>query len=375
MKQLGILCHTTCFGAILLSFVSPLGTTQAAEPKPAIPESHKVLGVSRADCKKCHVSEVAAWEKTVHYLSAEQRLFKYEANTKKYADALGVSADGLLESSACSKCHGTVAEVAGVEKVISGVSCESCHGPSGGDDGWLNPHQSYGEGKKTRAEETPDHKAARYAKIDAAGMLRSTHIYKLAQNCNSCHIVSDEKLIAAGHKANSAAFDFVGWSEGEVKHNFFMDKATNSDAPTLWVAENPGIAEPVKQRRRIKLVLGTFATLEAALRARANATNPAVIPTYGGMVAGANGKFAQMLATGNPQIAQIPGLIGPKIGLLFAPGANDKKDYNDLADQVAKLAEEFAAGADKANLAAVDAMTQTIQPHYSQQYIQKHGKP
>ena len=373
MNLPGLPHQATHVCAAFLLFSLSLVDVQANEP--ALPDSHEVLGVSRADCKKCHVSEVAAWEKTVHYLSAEQRLFKYEANTKKYADALGVTADGLLESSACSKCHGTVATVDGLEKVISGVSCESCHGGSGGDDGWLNAHQSYGDGKKTRDEETPEHKAMRHAAIDKAGMLRSSHVYKLAQNCNSCHIVTDEKLIAAGHKANSAAFDFVGWSEGEVKHNFFMDKATNAGAPTLWAAENPDVSEPVKHRRRIKLVLGAFATLEAALRARANATNPAVIPTYGGIVAGANGKFAQMLATGNPQIAQIPGLVGPKIGLLFAPGANDKQDYNDLADQVEKLAEEFAAGADKANLSALDGMIQTVQPHYSQQYIQKHGKP
>lgn len=373
MNHPGIVLQATRVCTVFL--LSSLAIPVAQANDPAVPDSHKVLGVSRADCKKCHVSEVAAWEKTVHYLSAEQRLFKYEANTKKYADALGVTAEGLLESSACSKCHGTVAAVEGLERVISGVSCESCHGGSGGDDGWLNAHQSYGDGKKTRDEETPEHKTMRHAAIDKAGMLRSSHIYKLAQNCNSCHIVTDEKLIAAGHKASSAAFDFVGWSEGEVKHNFFMDKATNADAPTLWSAENPDVAEPAKQRRRIKLVLGTFATLEAALRARAGATNPVVIPTYGGMVAGANGKFAQMLATGNAQIAQIPALVGPKIGLLFAPGANDKKDYNELADKVAELAKEFAAGADKANLSALDGMTQAIQPHYSQQYIQKHGQP
>lgn len=347
--------------------------TTAPEPKPASAEvdHSKVMGLSRADCKKCHASEVATWMKTVHFLSPEQRLYKYEGNTKKYADALGIGKEELLSTSVCSDCHGTVALVEGQRKVVSGVSCESCHGPAGGEDGWLNRHQSYHESMKIpREQESADHKAARHKACDGAGMIRSTNIYGLAKNCYGCHLIGNEKLVGAGHKASST-FDLVSWSSGEVRHNFFMNKEVNAEAPSLWMESEQGEAA---NRKRIKFIVGTLVQLETALRLRANATNPAVIPQYGGIAAAANGKIAQINAVaGTPETIAVGALAAPMLATLFVPMPTDKETYTAAADKIAGHTQAFLEAHDGSQLSAVDTMIQLTPPHYSQQYKQKYG--
>ena len=360
------------FSAVV-TLIGSIAALSTAHAEPFDEAAHaRVMGVTKADCKKCHVSEVASWMKTVHFLSPQQRLYKFEGNTKKYADALGIAQADLLSSSVCADCHGTVALEEGKKKVISGISCESCHGASGGEDGWLNPHQSYHEAKKVpREEETAEHKAARHAKIDAAGMIRSTNIYGLAKNCYGCHMIGDEKLIAAGHKAASA-FDFVGWSDGEVRHNFFMDKTKNADAPSLWMETTEGSAQ---NRKRLKFVVGALTQLEMALRRRATATNPAVIPQFGGLAAAANGKIAQVNGVaGTPETFAVGALAGPLLGTLFIPMPNDKETYTAAADKVAEQTEAFLKSNDGSKLAGIDPLLATSPAHYSQQYKDKYGK-
>lgn len=351
--------------------VSP-GAAAVSLAIPAAEFDHsRVLGLTKADCKKCHVSEVASWMKTVHFLSPEQRLYKYEGNTKKYADALGIGREELLSTSACADCHGTVALEAGKKKVIAGISCERCHGPAGGEDGWLNPHQSYHESMKIpREQETAEHKAARHKRMDDAGMIRSTNIYGLAKNCYGCHLIGNEKLVVAGHKAAST-FDFVSWSDGEVRHNFFMDKNTNAAAPSLWMDTENGTAE---NRKRVKFVVGALVQLETALRRRATATNPAIIPQYGGIAAAANGKLAQINGVaGTPETFAVAALAGPLLGTLFVPMPTDKDTYTAAADKVAAQAQAFVKAHDGSKLAGLDALIQATPPHYSQQYKDKYG--
>ena len=332
----------------------------------------RVMGVSKADCKKCHPSAVGAWMKTVHYQSPDQRLYKFEGNTKKYADALGISRDALLRDSICSGCHGTPAMEGGEIRVVSGVSCESCHGASGGADGWLNSHQSYHSSKRVpRSKETAEHRAQRIERCEKAGMIRSPNTYGLAKSCFSCHIIGNEKLVAAGHKPASA-FEFVSWSSGEIRHNFFTDRRTNADAPTLW-AERTGGTAP--NRRRVKFVVGTMVQLEMALRHRAAAANPAVIAQLGGMAAAANGKLAQI--NGIAQTAEtqaVAALAGPLLGTLFVPMPNDRDTYTVAADKVAEQAKTFATSNDGSALAGLDALIQATPPHYSQQFKDKYLK-
>lgn len=335
-------------------------------------EISKTMGVTAADCKKCHPAEVAAWMKTVHFQSPDERLYKFEGNTKKYAQAMGLTQADLMGDSMCADCHGTQVIRDGQVKVISGVSCEKCHGAAGGKDGWLNRHQSYHETMPiSRAEETPEHRAARLKFCDQAGMKRSSNIYGMSKSCFKCHIVGNEKLIAAGHKAASA-FDYASWTDGEVKHNFLVDKTKNADAPSLWMERTGGTAE---NRRRVKFVVGTMVQLETALRRRAETTNPAVIPQISGIIAAANGKLSQINAVApTPEVQAVISLITPMFGTLFAPLPTDKETYTKAADEVAKQAQLYAEKYDGSKFQGLDSVISQFPPHYSQQYQDKYLK-
>ncbi|WP_298860592.1 cytochrome c family protein [uncultured Gimesia sp.] len=334
--------------------------------------TNKIMGIAAADCKKCHPSEVASWMKTVHFQSPDLRLYKFEGNTKKYANALGLTSADLLADSICADCHATKAIRDGKTKVISGISCESCHGASGGKEGWLNRHQSYHNSMPIpRAEETPEHRTARLNACDNAGMRRSSNLYDLSKSCFKCHLVGNEKLIAAGHKSASA-FDFVSWTSGEMKHNFLVNKSKNADAPSLWMERTGGTAE---NRRRMKFVVGTLVQLETALRLRAKFTNPAVIPQLGGVTAAASGKLAQISAFAPaPEIQKVTTLMGPLLATLFIPQPNDNETYTKVADQIAEQAKLFAENHDGSKLAALDTMINQLPPHFSQQYKDKYLK-
>jgi len=339
----------------------------AAEAPP-----HKFVGVQAGDCKKCHPSEVATWMKTVHFQSADIRLEKFEANTKKYAEALGIKQTDLMKDSLCSNCHGSKSVVNGQLQVISGVSCESCHGGSGGKNGWLNRHQSYHQSMPVpRTQETSAHRKQRIADCEKAGMVRAPDIYNIAKSCFGCHIVNNEKLVAAGHKAASA-FEFVSWSSGEIRHNFQVDKNHNAAAPSLWLATSNGTAD---QRRRMKFVVGALAQLEVALRRRAEAKNPVVVPQLAGLAAAANGKLAQINGMSpNAETLAVAATFTPLLATLFVPQPNDESVYAEIADNIAEQTKLFVQNHNGSQLQALDPIINILPAHFSQQYQKKYLK-
>lgn len=371
---------TSALAALLAAsfFQSVIEDAQAADVQKLQRDPARVMGVVRGDCKKCHPSEVASWMKTVHYQSADLRLYSYTGNTKKYAEALGITRDELAGDSLCADCHGTKAVVAGRTQVISGVSCESCHGAAGGENGWLNRHQSYHSSIQVpRRQETAEHRQARIEACESAGMLRSDNVYSLVRTCFRCHLVQNEKLIAAGHKTGSAAFEFVSWSDGEVRHNFLLNRDRNEDAPSLWKESHGSSAE---NRNRLKYVAGTLAQLEMAFRSRAGMANAAVIPQVGGSIAAINGKLGQinamspseelMAIVGEPAKGNL-GLVTPLLGTLFVAQPNDAETYSKAADKVAEQAQAFTKNNDGSQLPAIDALINAQPRHFSQQFRQR----
>lgn len=326
----------------------------------------RVMGLVRGDCKKCHPSEVISWTQTYHAHTLD-KIAKYEGNTKKYADAMNVAPETLLTTSLCANCHGMKADVDGKVRVLSGVSCESCHGASGGEEGWLNRHQSYNASMPVpRGQETPEHRAERIEACESAGMIRSERVRLEALNCLSCHLVGNEQLLSAGHPSLKATFDFNAWTAGEVRHNYFINRDVNADAPSLW-AEETGLSKA--ERERVKFVVGALATLEYSLRVRAKLTNPAIIPGVSGFAAAANGKLAQINSVAaTPQTQSAAGIFAPMLATIFAPTPNDEKIYTEAADKIAKLTGEFLKENDGSKLAALDAFLAAVQPYYSQQY-------
>jgi len=281
-KQFLIGCLSFLVISISLSFPVTLDRSQADDASiansvvvgtSASGETGRVLGLAKANCKKCHANEVAAWMKTKHYKTDD---LLSGAKAKEYITKMEIDPKNVRKDSMCLDCHATkTTDATGASLAMDyGVSCSSCHGGSGGEDGWLNPHQSFHESMKIPADrETPAHRKKRIEKCEKAGMIRPANVYGLAKNCLSCHIVTNQKLVEAGHKAIDQGFELTGWSAGEVRHNFQQDQKINNNIPSLWAKRTGGTE---KIRRRAKFLLGVMADLELCV------TNLSKVPVGGG---------------------------------------------------------------------------------------------
>ena len=260
---------------LVFLFAVLTGTTAVAQQQIA-PE--KVVG--RQICKICHEAEQTAWERSAHGNNAWQLLDHPKA--AGFAQALGV--DNIKGASLCTQCHGTQQRKRGQLVIAEGNSCESCHGGAGGAGGWLAKHCDFGFGRKItrdikmtdlladRAKESAAHREARDAACDAAGMNRAENAFEIAANCLSCHLVPNEKLIEAGHPL-SKRFEFVEWAQGEVRHNFLLDRKVNAEVPTNWtdpLRHGPG--RTPEGRKRLMYLAGQLADLSVSLKARAAVT-------------------------------------------------------------------------------------------------------
>lgn len=159
-----------------------LGGSAAAAPK--------YLGPNK--CVSCHDHEIQkTWSAKDKHSRALQQL--EDAKASKYAAAIGLSDQYDLKGS-CVACHATVFS----GDANAGVSCEKCHGP--GSD-YLEPHQQKGS----------------YTKAVSLGMIDTRGNYPAwAALCVNCHVVTDAKLTAAGHKSGA---DFeVGAESRKIVH-------------------------------------------------------------------------------------------------------------------------------------------------------------
>ena len=259
----GLLCGV--LGCVVLAAATLFKGTVLGRPAedaaPTRMDPTKVMGAKA--CVDCHKPEIAAWQASRHAVNFEKTLSTDKA--KDFAAKLGVTAANIAREGQCVDCHGQRAQGTAIPPPsITGVACESCHGPSGGEIGWLNPHGSYGAKGLLRAQETPEHKIMRHETADNAGMVRPARMYALAKNCLGCHTVPDEALqTKTDHPKGSANFELASWSAGDVAHNLFLDPKKNADAPSLWMDET---GRKPAERKRLLYVLGQMADLEVSLR-------------------------------------------------------------------------------------------------------------
>jgi len=210
----------------------------------------KVVGNGK--CLECHESEIAAWKTTKHFKSKDLHKNK---DAMDIARKMGLtSAAKISTSKLCSQCHFTNQKIgSSPAKAISGVSCESCHG---GAKDWIEVHNT---GDRRESKDTAAAKAKRVASATSHGMLYPNEIHKVADNCYSCHIVTNEKLVnVGGHAVGSKSFDLSAWASGEVRHNFFKDTKKNAPTP--------------QNRKRMFYLVGLTLDLEYSLRGVARAT-------------------------------------------------------------------------------------------------------
>lgn len=241
-------CFSSFATLAIVGFTASAGADEIAAKK--FPQHSQVVGQS--ECIECHESEIKAWQTTKHY--ANKDLHQNE-KALEIARKMGItSAVAIRTSALCTQCHFTVQKLGTAPaKVIDGVSCESCHG---GAKDWIDVHNT---GDRRDGDDTT---AAR-AKAKAAGMLPPEDLHLLAENCFSCHIITNEELVnKGGHPATSPDFELVAWLNGEVRHNFFASKGKSNDATPI-------------ERKRMLYIAGAALELEYSLRGLARATEKA----------------------------------------------------------------------------------------------------
>jgi Cytochrome c554 and c-prime len=324
-----------CIGLTVALVVGVCGLRASAEEAkfgPAVPDAAKIVGPDQ--CAKCHQPEVQQWMRTPHFATFDSLHRKPRA--KEIADKLGVQS--IKRSDVCTQCHYTMQNQEGRDRVVAGVSCESCHG---GALGWLTMHSDYGGAGITRATESADHRAKRVKDSIAQGMNNPHNIYLIAKQCYGCHTVPNEKLVnVGGHLAGSQDFELVAWSQGMVRHNFVRTGGTSN-------------ATLSPEDLRVMYVVGVMTGLEYSLRAVAAATDKA---TFGVT-------SAQRAARMKKRLHEIQNLV--KDPLLQPPldavatvelRLGNKDAIVAAADSVGKAAYEFADQADGKKLSAIDTM-------------------
>lgn len=174
-------------------------------------------------CQECHRAEHDVWKGTEHF-KAFRGAHKHK-NAKAIAEASGTG-KSMRKNKTCMTCHYT--EIGG--KAKAGPSCESCHG---GASKWVKTHNDLGAGVKSSADESASHKKSRLAAAQKAGMIHSSMVYDIAENCNACHTMQKidpamaGKLIDAGHPINGS-YELVKYSQGQVRHRFYPPDITKN---------------------------------------------------------------------------------------------------------------------------------------------------
>jgi hypothetical protein len=315
----------------LLILASPLVADEAAFG-PTPPDPAKVVGSDQ--CAKCHQQEVDAWLRTTHFATFDALHRTPEA--KAIAERLGLRS--IKRNETCTKCHYTQQEQGGRLRVIAGVACESCHGAAAN---WLASHADYGGANGTKDMESPEHRETRVRESIARGMNNPHNVYLIARECYNCHTVPDESLVnVGGHAAGSNDFEFVAWSQGNVRHNFLRTGGTVN-------------AQSTPAELRVMYVVGVMTDLEYSLRAVAAATAKA---PYG--VASAE-RAVRM----KRKLLEIQGLVhDPLIETAVAAVStvelrlNNRTAILTAANEIGKTALKFAEDANGRELSAVDPL-------------------
>jgi len=365
---MGVLTFAALRSSASPSMVVAAAALQGADANTVKTDPAKVVGATA--CVECHKAENARWMKTVHYTNHKRLTGD---NAVKYATALGIAAADIAKSSLCINCHATPQSTgSGSPTAIAGVgvSCESCHGGAGGKDGWLKPHGDYGGKDKTRRTETAADREKRLKICREAGKVGPRELYGVAKKCFSCHIVANEKLVNAGHKAGSLAFEFSSWSNGEVRHNFQVNQKVNAPVSSLWL--NP-LGKQGKRnadnRRRKMYVLGLMVDLETSLRNRADAKGVGYAGQMAARIGPMLGKFTRInTVAGSKETKAVAALIPGLLPKLFAVNPGDKKLFNAAADKVAEAANDFLKNNDGSKLAGLDKMKLIPKAYFSKEY-------
>jgi hypothetical protein len=340
------ICGGVYWAAIAAERVQPTNT--------AGPRGFTQLDASRVEghfkCVDCHKQEVKAWLQSKHATRAFDMLRTAET-AQEYAEKLDIRPADIATKSMCVHCHATPTRTStGLHDVINGVSCESCHNASGGDDGWLNSHAVYGPIGTRRGQESAAHYARRRESSSKAGQLRSSDLYGLVKRCYQCHVVGDETLAEAGHD-HGEGFEFVAKASGEVRHNFFLEPSLNAAVATLWTDPmHHGAGRQAAGRKRVMFVVGQLVDLEVSLRNLATAseendfTDMMQDRIEDALETLAEDLLEELEDTELPLVREATDAVTPVFESLDDDGfqPEEKESYIQAADRVGSAARRFA---------------------------------
>jgi hypothetical protein len=198
---------------------------------------HKFLGST--SCKSCHGdaadpsgakqgTEYSVWSGADKHHNSFVTL---QSDQSKAIATKGSYGDPTT-STKCLACHSVnvPAELRGPDfKLEEGNTCDACHGPAelwSGSDG--SPHKNKGWAQKRRDADNFDPVAQ--AKVDGFWDVRVPSLR--ADNCASCHLAIDAKMVDAGHP--QPAFELNEYASQEPKH--WTDKRSDQYTTQLWAA-------------------------------------------------------------------------------------------------------------------------------------------
>lgn len=312
-----------CLCGLLKLFGIAVDGAVAADPA-------KTVGANA--CAECHKKETEAWKTSHHFKTFREMPRSTKAN--EIADRMGMRR--IKSESLCVNCHFTLQKKESRDELVSGISCESCHGA--GQD-WIKVHSGF-SGKTILFESKAEAKE-RWKQSEAKGMIRPGSLYQLAKNCSGCHVVPQEDLVnKGGHKAGSV-FELVSWSQGEVRHNTWHNKGR---------ANAPADAA----RMRMLYLVGLGVELETAMRAVRKAT---VRRAYAFEMAKRVDRARKQLeaaAKAAPGVPEIPEIV--KLSYSAGLTLNNESRLSTAADGVSKLLERISGKYDGSTMGGLDSL-------------------
>lgn len=304
-------------------------------------DPHKVVTAEK--CGECHIQEAEVWKRTPHATGFKTLHKKKQA--ERIAKKMGFRL--IKRDSLCFSCHYTPVVQSGKIRVVSGVSCESCHG-AGAD--YLDIHNVYGEGFDHDSE-PPGHRQTRIADSRRAGMRRPSDLYPVAANCFSCHTVPLERLVnEGGHTTGSGGFELVEWTQGEIRHNFLKSSLDGSD---------PVNVERSMSRKRVIYVVGRALDLEYSVRGLAKARTDGVYAKA--MSRRVRSAVSELRAIGRlADIPEVDDMMKAVKAAKMVP--RNESSLLAAADRVQEATRAFLAKPAPSSLASIDDLLRGIDP-------------
>lgn len=322
--------------ALLLVWV-PAGASSQELPYREYAHEDPELIVTAEKCGECHLAAFDIWKESPH--AKGFKTLHREPLAESIAKKMGFRL--IKRQSFCYSCHYTAVVSGDTLKVVSGVSCESCHGAA---RDWIDRHNDYGEGVN-HANEPAEHRRQRVADSRKEGMRRPSDLYPVVANCFGCHTVPNEDLInIGGHTSGSSAFEFVEWSQGVLRHNFLDSLRKGTSAQNR---------QRGPQRLRVMYVVGRALDLEYSVRGMAEAKNEGVYAKA--MSRRIRSAVSELRAISrSTEIPEINRMIEVVKGARMAPG--NKSALLEIADRIGELNRDFLDNHDGSRLAGLDPL-------------------